>query len=97
MPGYPIHFMDRAKVRVRHGSKKGYFVARRRAWFMFDPVAYATLVEVPKGDGLSGAQIEAKGYCDFAYFRKRVPRLVPPPPATLPSRPSGVRALRTAG
>ena len=58
--GDPFHFMDRAKVRVRHGSKKGYYVALRRAWFMFDPVAYATLVEALKGDGLSDAQIEAK-------------------------------------
>jgi len=62
---------------VRHGSKKGYYVALRRAWFMFDPVSYTTLVEALKGDGLSDAQIEAKEY----YFRKRVPRLVPPPPS----------------
>ena len=75
---------------MRHGSKKGYYVALRRAWFMFDLVAYTTLVEALKGDGLSDAQIEAKEY----YFRKRVPRLVPPPRATLPSRPSGVCAVR---
>ena len=50
---------------MRHGSKKGYYVALRRAWFMFDPVAYTTLVEALKGDGLSDAQIEAKEY----YFR----------------------------
>ena len=90
MLGDPLHFMDRAKVRVRYSSKKGCYVALRRAWFMFDPVAL-------KGDGLSDAQIEAKEYYDFAYFRKRVPRLVPPPRATLPSRPSVVRAVRTAG
>ena len=29
--GDPFHFMDRAKVRMHHGSKKGYYVALRRA------------------------------------------------------------------
>ena len=32
-----------------------------------------------KADGLTDAQIEAKQYYDFDYFRRRVPRLVPPP------------------
>ena len=52
--------MDRCKVRVHHGSKNGYFVALRRAWFMFDPKAYDTLVAALKADGLTDKQIEAK-------------------------------------
>ena len=44
MIGDSFHFMDRFEVRVHHGSKKSYFIALRRAWFMFDRKAYDTLV-----------------------------------------------------
>ena len=37
------------------------------------------LIDALTADGLSDAEIEAKLYYDFSYFRKRVPRLVPPP------------------
>ena len=77
--GDPFHFMDRPKVRVHHSFKKAYFVALRRAWFMFEPTGLAALLELLKLDGLSDKDIEHKMYYDFAYFRKRKPRLVPPP------------------
>ena len=41
--GDAFHFMDRPKVPVHHSSKKGYFVALRHAWFMFDPIAFKAL------------------------------------------------------
>ena len=77
--GDPFHFMDRPKVPVSHGFKKGYFVALRRAWFMFEPTKYAEVKAALKADGYSDEEIEAKEYYDFAYFRRRVPRVVPPP------------------
>ena len=79
MLGDAFHFMDRPKVRVHHSFKKAYFVALRRAWFMFEPTGLAALLELLKLDGLSDKDIEHKMYYDFAYFRKRKPRLVPPP------------------
>lgn len=64
---------------IHHGSKKGYYVALRRAWFMFEPKSYADLIAALKADGLTEKEIEAKEYFDFPFFRKRVPRMVPPP------------------
>ena len=77
--GDAFHFMDRPKAPVHRSSKKAYFVALRRAWYVFEPKVYAALVAALKADGLTDAEIEARGYCDFAYFRRRVPRLAPPP------------------
>ena len=77
--GDAFHYMDRPKVPVRHSSKKAYFVALRRAWFMFEPKAYAALKDKLRLDGLTDKEIETKEYYEFAYFRKRVPRYVPPP------------------
>lgn len=77
--GDAFHFMDRPKVPVHHSHKKGFFVALRRAWFMFEPKAYESLIAALKADGLTDEEIKAKEYFEFDYFRKRVPRLVPPP------------------
>ena len=79
MLGDAFHFMDRPKVPVKHCFKKGYFVALRNAWYIFNPEALAHLNAELAKDDLIEAEIEAKMYCNFAYFRKRVPRLVPPP------------------
>ena len=79
MLGDAFHFMDRPKVPVKHCFKKGYFVALRNAWYIFNPEALAHLNAELAKDGLTEAEIEAKMYYNFAYFRKRVPRLVPPP------------------
>jgi hypothetical protein len=46
---------------------------------MFEPTAYNFLIQELKADGLTDKEIEAKLYYDFAYFRMRVPRIVPPP------------------
>jgi hypothetical protein len=54
--GDPFHYIQRAKVRMHHGSKKGYFVALRRAWFMFEPKAYDALVAALRVDSLTEAQ-----------------------------------------
>ena len=77
--GDSFHGMDRPKVPVHHDHKKGYFVALRRAWFVFDPVRLDELKGHLRSDGLSDEEIEAKEYYDIKYFRDRVPRIVPPP------------------
>ena len=71
--------MDRPKVPVNHSHNKGFFVALSRAWFVFEPKAYRNLLAALKDDGLTDKEIQAKEYFHFDYFRKRVPRLVPPP------------------
>ena len=79
MFGDAFYFMDRPKVPVHHSHKKGFSVALRRAWFMFEPKAHESLIAALKADGLTDEEIKAKEYFEFDYFRKRVPRLVPPP------------------
>jgi hypothetical protein len=77
--GDAFHFMDRPKVPINHESKKGYFVALRKAWFVFDPRVHEEVKSSLRKIGLSEDEIEAKEYYDFDYFRQRVPRAVPPP------------------
>ena len=48
------------QVPVHHEFKKAYFVALRRAWFVFDPVALAQVEAALKADGLTEEEIEAK-------------------------------------
>ena len=74
--GDPFHYMDRAKVPMHHSHKKAFVVALSRAWFVFEPVAYANVIAALKSDGLSEEQIETKLYFDLGYFLRRVPRLV---------------------
>jgi hypothetical protein len=85
--------MDRAKVPMRHSFKTACFVALRRAWFMFEATVFGALVAALKANGLTDAQIEAKQYHDFDYFRRRVPR----PRATPPTSACRVRLERNAG
>ena len=77
--GDAFHFMDRAKVPIHHESKKGYFAALTAAWFIWDQKALKVAKAALRGDGLSDEEIESKLYFDLAWFRKRVPRVVPPP------------------
>ena len=71
--------MDRPKVPVHHELKKAYFVALREAWYAFDETALAKVKAALTSNGLTEADIEAKMYYSFDYFRKRVPRLILPP------------------
>jgi hypothetical protein len=41
--GDAFHFMHRPKVSVKHCFKKGYFIALRIAWYIFNPEALAHL------------------------------------------------------
>jgi hypothetical protein len=51
--GDAFHHMDRAKVPVHHSFKNGFFVALRRAWFMFEPTAYEALKAKLRAGGLT--------------------------------------------
>ena len=93
--GDAFHFMDRAKVPMHHSAIKGLFVALRRAWVVFEPTALAVLTAALKRDGLTDKDIESKMFYDFAYFRRRMPRVVPPP-SVHHHRVRAVYALYTA-
>ena len=58
--GDSFHGMDRPKVSIHHDHKKGYFVALRRAWFVFDPVKLRELKGHLRSDGLSDEEIKPK-------------------------------------
>jgi hypothetical protein len=77
--GDVFHLMDRPKVPVRHHAKKPYFVSMRDAWFLFDVNKLAEVLATLKAEGKTDEDIEAMMYYNFAYFRERVPRVVPPP------------------
>lgn len=74
-----MHVVCRPKVPTRHDHKKSYYVALRRAWFVFDEAILEKVKAALRADGLSEELIEAKMYFDFPFFRVRVPRGVPPP------------------
>ena len=70
----------RPNVPTSHDYKKSFFVALRRAWFVFDEDRLQLVKAVlRRDDQLTDSQIDAKMYYDFAFFRDRVPRRVPPP------------------
>ena len=64
---------------MHHDCKKAYFVALRNAWFIFDSTKLEEVKAVLRQKGKSDEDIEAVMYYNFAYFRERVPRIVPPP------------------
>ena len=75
------HFMDRPKVPMHHDCKKAYFVALRRAWFVFDPIVEKRVINTLKSqEKIDDEEIEARKYFNFDWFRQRIPRFVPPPP-----------------
>jgi hypothetical protein len=73
------HYMDRAKVPVKHKFRKAYFVALAEAWFAWDPVALAKVKEALRKDGLTEKEIDQKMYFDVDFFIQCVPRVVLPP------------------
>ena len=70
----------RPSVPTSHDYTKSFFVALRRAWFVFDEDRLQLVKAVLwRDDQLTDSQIDAKMYYDFAFFHDRVPRRVPPP------------------
>ena len=82
--GDGFHYMDRPKVPMHHDCKKAYFVALRNAWFIFDSTKLGEVKAVLRQKGKSDEEIEAMMFYNFAYFRERVPRVVPPPSVHYP-------------
>ncbi|KAL3770800.1 hypothetical protein ACHAWU_006359 [Discostella pseudostelligera] len=74
-----FHAMDRTKVPIRHEARKGYFVALREAFFVWNPVKLKELEERMKNSGLSDEAIQRQRYFNMQLFRDCVDRSVPPP------------------
>jgi len=77
--GDAFHYFNRHKVPVHNPFKKGYFVAMQNAWFVWDEPILEQVKASLSASGMPDAEIEAKMYYNVAYFRARVPRVVPPP------------------
>jgi hypothetical protein len=51
----------------------------RDAWFVWDEIILEKVKQSLRVTGMSDEEMAAKMYYDFAFFRMRVPRIVPPP------------------
>jgi hypothetical protein len=74
-----FHAMDRTKVPIRHEARKGFFVALREAFFVWNPVKLKELEQRMMNSGLSAAAIKRQRYYNTQLFRNCVDRSVPPP------------------
>ena len=73
------HLQDRAKVSMHHSSKKAYYVALTRAFFIWDEEDLNEVTKVLREvEHLSDEEIEKKMFFGIDYFRLRVRRRVPP-------------------
>ena len=77
--GDVFHAMDRAKVPVKHESKKAYFVALREAFFVWNPTKLAELEKNMRDSGLTEEEISHKRYFNARLYRQCVERTVPSP------------------
>ena len=77
--GDAFHYMDRPKVPMHHGDKKGYFVALQEAWFAWNTERMGQVRKTLRTAGLTDGEIDAKMYFHVAFFRRRVERIVLPP------------------
>ena len=77
--GDAFHAMDRTKVPIRHEARKGYFVALREAFFVWNPVKLNELEERMKKSGLNDEAIKRQRYFNTQLFRDCVDRSIPPP------------------
>ena len=83
--GDPFHFMDHIKQTMHHSGRKPFFALLREAFFVYDQERLDHAIAVLKGKrGMTDGQIKSKMFYDFAFFRKRVPRTVPPPTIQYP-------------
>ena len=74
---FGVH-LHRPNVPTSHDCKKSYFVALRRAWFEFNEDQLESVkAALRRYDGLDDAEIDAKMYYDFPFFRNRASRVVP--------------------
>ena len=77
--GDSFHAMDRTKVPIRHEARKGYFVALREAFFVWNPIKLSELEERMKQSGLNDEAIQHQRYFNTQLFRDCVDRSIPPP------------------
>lgn len=75
--GDVFHAMDRTKVPVRHEAKKGFFVALRDAFFVWNPSKLKELEKRMKESGMSDEQIRLQKYFNTKLYRDCIDRKVP--------------------
>ncbi|KAL7507187.1 hypothetical protein ACHAXN_004385 [Cyclotella atomus] len=76
--GDVFHAMDRAKVPVKHESKKAYFVALRDAFLFWNPAKLKELEDAMMKSGMINDEIQAQKYHNARLYRECVDRKVPP-------------------
>ncbi len=54
------HYMDRARVPIKHKFRKAYFVALSEAWFAWEPVALEQVKDAMRREGMTDKDIERK-------------------------------------
>jgi hypothetical protein len=77
--GDVFHAMDRAKVPVKHESKKAYFVALREAFLVWNDIKLKELEDSMRDNGMTDDEIQAQKYHNARLYRECVDRKVPPP------------------
>ena len=77
--GDVFHAMDRTKVLTKHEAKKGYFVALRDAFLVWNPEKKKELEDKMREGGMSDEEIRAKKYYKSQRYRSCVDRHVPTP------------------
>ena len=77
--GDMFHAMDRTKVPTKHEAKKGYFVALRDAFMVWNPKKLKELENKMRDGGMSDEDIEAEKFYNCRVYRGCVDRYVPSP------------------
>ena len=71
--------MDRTKVPVKHEAKKGYYVALREAFLVWNPGRIKELEAKMRASGMTDDEIEAQKYYNSRLFRDCIDCKVPSP------------------
>lgn len=71
--------MDRPKVPTKHEAKKGYFVALREAFLVWDKDRMQELEDLMRGGGMTDDKIKNARYFNASLFKGCINRHVPPP------------------
>ena len=76
--GDAFHAMDRTKVGIKHEAKKGFFVALRDAFFVWNPRTIKELEERMRASGMTDDEIRRQKYFNTQLFRGCIDRKIPP-------------------
>ncbi|KAL7525102.1 hypothetical protein ACHAXR_003597, partial [Thalassiosira sp. AJA248-18] len=74
-----FHAINRTKVLVKHEAKKGFFVALKNAFLMWNPKKLKELEDKMRADGMSEKEIKAVKFFNTKLYTDCVDRFAPPP------------------